>query len=288
MPEADVVWRTAARLHAALGGQVLLACDLRWPTLANLDLTGRTVVEVRARGKHLLLRMDGDPALTLHSHLRMEGSWQLYATDHARPRAGFGRDVRAVLVNQRWTAVGHRLGMLDVVARADEHTLVGHLGPDVLGAGWDPAGVAARMRALPERAVGAALLDQRVLAGVGTMYMAEALFVRGLSPWTPVGAVTDLERLLVVVRHLIEANLGRAVQASTGDLRAGHERWVHARSGRECRRCGSTVRVATIGPASQERPAFYCPPCQPGPTPTDDGRPQRPLGAVPRRRAPYR
>ena len=288
MPEADVVWRTAARLHAALGAQVLVVADLRWPTLAGADLTGRTVIEVLARGKHLLMRMDGDPALTLHSHLRMEGAWHLSATGQTCRTAGVAHEVRAVLANRQWTALGHRLGMLDLVRTAEEHTLVGHLGPDVLGPGWDPAGVAATMRLRAQREIGEVLLDQRVLAGVGTMYMAEALFVRGVSPWTPVGAVTDLERLLVVVRQLIEANLGRAVQASTGDLRAGHERWVHARSGRECRRCGSTVRVAMIGPASQQRPAFYCPGCQPGPTPTDDGRPQRPLGAVPRRRAPYR
>lgn len=288
MPEADVVWRTAKRLHTALGGRALVAADLRWPTLAETDLTGRTVIEVLARGKHLLMRMDGDPALTLHSHLRMEGAWQLSATDHGGRTAGVGHQVRAVLANSQWTAVGHRLGMLDLVRTVDEHTLVGHLGPDVLGTGWDPAGVAATMRLRPQQEVGAVLLDQRVLAGVGTMYMAEALFVRGLGPWTPVGQVTDVERLLDVVHRLIVANLDRAAQTSTGDLRAGRERWVHARSGRECRRCGSTVRVAPIGPAPQQRPAFYCPHCQPGPTPTDDGRPQRPLGAGPRRRAPRR
>src|SRR3712207_9318908 len=74
VPEGDVVWRTADRLHQALAGRVLTECDLRWPSIATVDLTGRTLLEVRARGKHLLMRLDGDPPLTLHSHLRMEGS----------------------------------------------------------------------------------------------------------------------------------------------------------------------------------------------------------------------
>ena len=80
MPEGDVVLRTARRLHEALAGRVLTTSDLRWPSLATVDLTGRSVLEVAARGKHLLLRCDGAPPVTLHSHLRMEGSWHVHRT----------------------------------------------------------------------------------------------------------------------------------------------------------------------------------------------------------------
>jgi endonuclease-8 len=184
-----------------------------------------------------------------------------------------------VLANDRWTAIGHQLGMLDLVATSAEHTLIGHLGPDVLGAGWDPAEAARRLAAAPERPVGEALLDQRVLAGVGTFFMAESLFLRGVTPWTPVADAGDLDALVALIRRLMEANRDRAVQSTTGDLRPGRQQYVHSRSGRPCRRCGTGVRVASIGPAPTDRVAFYCPSCQRGPTPTDTGRSQPPLGA---------
>lgn len=276
MPEGDVVLRTARRLDAALAGRVITLSDLRWPTLATVDLAGRTVTEVRSAGKHLLTRIDA--GLTLHSHLRMEGSWHVHRTGQGSTARSTG-GVRAVLANDEWTAVGHRLGMLDLVATAQEHTLVGHLGPDVLGPSWDPDEVRRRLTSERDRPVGEALLDQRVLAGVGTFYMAEALFLRGVSPWTPVGEV-DADRLVDLVRRLMSVNAERAVQVTTGDARRGREQWVHSRSGRPCRRCGTTVRVAPIGQAPQDRVAFYCPTCQKGPLPTDDGAPQRPIGST--------
>lgn len=283
VPEGDVVWRTADRLHRTLAGQVLTHCDLRWPSLAAADLAGRTVREVVARGKHLLVRLDGDPPLTLHSHLRMEGSWHIRRTGAGWSSVGPTHEVRAVLATACWTAVGLRLGMLDLVETTREGTLVGHLGPDVLGSDWDAAAVLQALRAAPERPIGDALLDQRVLAGVGTMFMAEALFMRGTSPWTPSGQVGDLEALVALVHRLLEANRERAVQVTTGDARRGRNTWVHGRSGRACRRCGTTVRVAPLGRPPYDRTAFYCPTCQPGPTPTDDKRPQQPLGAATRR-----
>jgi endonuclease-8 len=270
MPEGDVVWRTARRLDAALAGRSLTHADLRWPSLATADLTGLAVREVVAAGKHLLTRLEPDrrrPPLTLHSHLRMEGSWHVHRTgqrwDGARPASG----VRAVLANDEWTTVGHELGMLDLVETADEHTLVGHLGPDVLGPTWDAGEAVRRIASDPQREVGDALLDQRVLAGIGTFFMAEALFLRGTSPWTPVGEVGDLDALVALLHRLLATNAGRAVQSTTGDLRPGRSQWVHSRSGRPCRRCGTGVRVAMIGRSSRARTAFWCPHCQAGPAP---------------------
>jgi endonuclease-8 len=281
MPEGDVVRRTALRLDAALAGQLLTASDLRWPSLATADLAGRTVLGVQSVGKHLLLRCDGDPALTLHSHLRMEGSWHVLRTGEpfrSRPASG----IRAVLETPSWTAVGHRLGMLDLVRTDEEGTLVGHLGPDLLDPDLDRDDAACRLLAEPGRTVGEALLDQRVVAGVGTMFMAEVLFVLGATPWTTVADVEagpGTRRLVDLAVRMLQANVERAVQTTTGDTRNGQQTYVHARSGRPCRRCGTTVRVAPIGPAPQDRTAFYCPSCQRGPTPTDDGRAQAPLGS---------
>ncbi|HEX2805422.1 MAG TPA: DNA-formamidopyrimidine glycosylase family protein [Kineosporiaceae bacterium] len=279
MPEGDVVWRTARRLDAALSGRLLTVSDLRWPSLATVDLSGRSVLEVASAGKHLLTRVEG--GLTLHSHLRMDGSWHVHRT--GKPWAGRGAEhkIRAVLANQEWTAIGHDLGMLDLVPTDAEHTLIGHLGPDVLGSGWDPVEAARRMAAGPQRPVGEVLLDQRVLAGVGTYFMSEALFLRGVTPWTPSGQAGDLDLLVSLIKRLLEANRDRAVQSTTGDQRPGRRQYVHSRSGRPCRRCGATVRVASVGRPPNDRVAFYCPSCQRGPTPTDTSRPQRPLGARP-------
>lgn len=291
MPEGDVVWRTAARLDAALSGRTLLVADLRWPSLASVDLTGRTVRETLARGKHILTRLearpDGGPALTLHSHLRMEGSWWIDRTGTAPGRRARSPDVRAVLGNEEWTATGVRLGLLDLVETGAEATLVGHLGPDVLGPDWDIDRVLATLRATPDRVVGEALLDQRVVAGIGTFYLTEAMFLAGRSPWTHVGDLDEesLRRVVDRAYRLLHLNRDRVSQTTTGDARPGHEAYVHGRSGRPCRRCGSTVRLAPLGAAPTDRVAFYCPSCQPGPTPTDDGRPQRPLGATPPRGA---
>jgi endonuclease-8 len=281
MPEGDVVWRTARRLDAALAGRVLLRSDLRWPSVATVDLSGRTVAEVVSAGKHLLTRIAGygDAApVTVHSHLKMEGSWQVHRTGERWGTARAASDVRAVLVTDEWTAVGHKLGMLDVVPTSEEESLVGHLGPDVLGPGWDPAEAARRLTEQPDRPVGEALLDQRVLAGVGTFFMAEALFVRGVTPWTPVSEAGDVAALVALVHRMLDfCKNGR--QVTTGDTRPGRQQWVHGRAGRPCRRCGTTIRVAPIGQAPRDRVAFYCARCQHGPTPTDPGTPQRPLGA---------
>jgi len=280
VPEGDVVLRASRRLHAALAGRELTTFDLRWPSLATADRTGAHVLEVVSAGKHILTRMAAAgpyPPTTLHSHLRMDGSWHVHRTDgHPGLRS---HRVRAVLANAEWTAVGDRLGMLDLVPTSHEHELVGHLGPDVLGPDWDPAAVRATMLSTPDRMIGEALLDQRVLAGVGTFFMAEALFLRGVTPWTAIRDAGDIDALLDLEHRLLSVNATRAVQSTTGDLRPGRAQWVHARSGRPCRRCGTTLRVAMIGAPPRDRTAFYCPRCQRGPAPQLDVRAQRPLGS---------
>lgn len=271
MPEADVVWRTARRLDQALAGRELVRADLRWPSLATVNLTGRRVDAVASTGKHVLVRIaasPGAPAVTLHSHLRMDGSWHVHRTGQGQAAGGPASGVRAVLANREWTAVGHDLGMLDLVATAEEETLVGHLGPDVLGPTWDAVTAAANLAADPGRPVGEALLDQRVLAGVGTFFMAEVLFVLGVTPWTPVGSLADPRVVVDRVRDMIALSARSALQTTTGDSRPGRRQYVHARAGRPCRRCGTAVRVAPLGTAPQERVAFYCPHCQEGPLPS--------------------
>ncbi len=280
MPEGDTVWRTAHRLHLALAGHVVTVCDLRWPSLATVDLRGATTTEVVARGKHVLQRLDS--GVTLHSHLRMDGQWRVAATDQVSAAELRNDRIRAVVGTSQWTCIGARLGMLDLVPTAGEDALVGHLGPDILGPDWDLPTALTNLRRDPQRAIGAALLDQRLLAGIGTLYDSESLFIERIHPWTPVAELDDhaLERLVERAHRLLEVNSRRAVQSTTGSLRPGETAYVHARSGRPCRRCGQGVRVAMIGQAPQDRTMFYCPTCQGGLGPTDDGRAQRPMGST--------
>ena len=299
VPEGDTVRRSAGRLHQALAGRELTRTELRWPSLGQIDLTGRTVTEVVAYGKHILARMaptaTGGEALTLHSHLRMDGSWRVHATG-SQPWPSADRfPVRAVLENAGWTAIGVWLGELDLLPTSAESSLIGHLGPDILAADFaDPAtawGVTEALRRIaahPAELIGAALLDQRNLAGVGTFYMSEALFAAGISPWRPVSEVPNVAAVIDRARRMLTANLDRATPTTTGDLRPGNRQWVHARSGQPCRRCRTSIRVASIEvhhrspgqTAALDRTAFYCPNCQPGLVPTDNGRLQKPLGTA--------
>lgn len=278
MPEGDTVWRTAQRLNQAFAGEPLTRTDLRWPGISTLDFTGAGTTEVISRGKHLLHRLDSGH--TIHSHLRMEGQWLITDAATARPNG----QTRAFLSTARWAGLGQRLGMLEVVRTEDEHTLVGHLGPDVLGPDWDAVQAVVNLAAA-DATIGAALLDQTRLAGVGTLYAAETLFAERLNPWTPTADLTDVQLTQLVnrARRLLDNGRRNAVQSTTGSTRRGENTWVHGRSGRPCRRCGGTVRVAMIGPPTRERTMFYCPSCQDGLAPNDDGRPPRPLGSPKRR-----
>src|SRR6516225_4136445 len=177
MPEGDIVWYTARRLHEALGGKVLTRSDFRVPRLATADLTGDVVTETVARGKHLLTRTKN--GFTVHTHLRMEGTWRV------RPAAERIRDshrIRLVLANEDWQAIGYQLGVVELVRTSEEAKVTGHLGPDLLGPDWDCAEAVRRLSAQPDRPIGEALLDQRNLAGAGTYFAAEMLFLRGIDP----------------------------------------------------------------------------------------------------------
>ncbi|QGN34693.1 DNA-formamidopyrimidine glycosylase family protein [Microlunatus sp. Gsoil 973] len=260
MPEGDTVWRAAHLLHRALAGNSLTRCEFRVPALATTDLTGRIVTEAVSRGKHLLIRFDN--GWSLHSHLRMEGSWRIFA-DGRRWNGGPSHEIRAVLGVPGSTAVGYRLGVLELVRTDQESAVVGHLGPDLLGPEWDLAEAVRRLRAEPDRAIGEALLDQRNLAGIGTVYRAEILFLQGIHPRTPVGQVRDLERLCERVRQLLIMNRSGFEQNTTGDRRPGRSHWVYGRAGRECRRCGTAIAMEEFGPYGQERVSYWCPHCQP-------------------------
>jgi endonuclease-8 len=261
VPEGDTIWQAAHRLHTALADRVLTRSDLRVPRFATADLTGRTLLDVTPRGKHLLARIEG--GLTLHSHLRMDGSWRVYATGE-RPRGGPDHQIRAILGNAESTAYGYRLPVLELIRTAEESRVVGHLGPDLLGPDWDPDEAVRRLAADPARTLGEALLDQRNLAGIGNVYKSELAFLAGVTPWLPVGEL-DPEvplRLVVTAHRLLEANKDRPDRRTTTTARhRGTQLHVYGRGGHPCLRCGTPIRKAELG----DRVTYWCPGCQRGP-----------------------
>jgi endonuclease VIII len=260
MPEGDVVWWYARRLHAALAGNVLTRSDFRVPGFATADLTGRLVTGVAARGKHLLTRVEG--GLTVHTHLRMDGSWRIRPAAEPVPAS---HRVRLVLGNDTWVAIGYQLGVVEILPEVQEDTVTGHLGPDLLGPDWDVQEAVRRLSAAGHRAIGEALLDQRCLAGIGNLYKSEVLFLRGISPWRPVAKVDDLGRLVSLAQRLLDANKDRIGQVTTGVRRRGEETWVYGRGGLPCRRCHTRVRRAMQGGAGRDtadRVTYWCQKCQ--------------------------
>jgi endonuclease VIII len=261
MPEGDTVWNTARVLDRALVGDTLTGTDFRVPQLAATDLTDWTVAGSASRGKHLLLRLaHGDRTMTLHSHLRMDGAWRAFAPGErwaGRP----AYLIRVVLRTTRSVAVGYHLHEVALIPTAEEGSLLGHLGPDLLGADWDPDEAVRRIAAAPDVSIGEALLDQRNLAGVGNLYKAETLFLRGIWPWTAVAQVTDLVGTVRLAQKLVASNRGRWTQTTTGSLRRGETSYVYGRRAQPCRRCGTAIQKAD----QDERVTYWCPRCQPEP-----------------------
>lgn len=256
MPEGDSVWQTAKRLRA-LDGQVLVSTDFRVPGSATVNLAGRTVVTTQPRGKHLLTRFDDGH--TLHTHLRMEGHWDLNP-----PGAKWRRPAhtaRVVLGTARLEAVGFSL-IVDLVPTHDEGDLVGHLGPDLLGPDWDAEEAVRRLAAVPDVPIAEALLDQRNLAGIGNVYKCELCFLVGVDPRTPVADVPDLPRLVALAHRVLMANRERPIRVTTGDSRRGRTTWVYGRRG-QCLRCGCPIATESQGPPGRDRATWWCPRCQP-------------------------
>ncbi|GAA3574566.1 Fpg/Nei family DNA glycosylase [Microlunatus spumicola] len=271
MPEGDSVYKLARRLEPALVGRRLVRAELRVPTYATLDLAGATVSGIVTHGKHQLTRLvtEAGEALTLHTHLKMTGSWTVVGAGKRLPSRLMDQ-VRVLLeLDDGATAYGIDLPVVEVVPTAQEDDVVGHLGPDPLRSDWDAAEAVRRLEAQPGRPVAAALLDQRNLAGLGNLWVNELCFLRGTSPWTPVGEL-DVPALVALARRCLRhsALVAGAYQVTTGDRREGRQHWVSGRAGQACLRCGTPVRVVDEVPGDAERRrTWWCPHCQPGPAP---------------------
>ena len=256
MPEGDTVHRAARRLESALVGREVVGIETpqsrhrhdRWPE----RLEGKGVRGVDAHGKHLFVRFEGD--LTVHSHLRMGGSWRVYRRGEPWRRS----PARAWLVIR--TAVhaavqfdGPVLELLsDGRTRFDRRLAA--LGPDLLADDFDEARALRRLRQDdPTRGVGDALLDQRNVAGIGNAWKAEACFSAGLDPWRPLAEVSDDEivNVLGIARREMRHSVERPARLQSQ---------VYRRAGLPCPRCGARIR--SHGQGDENRTAYWCPSCQ--------------------------
>jgi endonuclease-8 len=245
VPEGDALHRAALRLQVLVGDRLEVeAIHPRARSLAVAErIDGRALDGVEAIGKNLLFRFEG--GLILRSHLRMNGSWRVLAR---------GTEIRGlpwlVLRGPEHQAVLRGGGLLELTDRATRR-----LGPDILAEPPDLDAMLARLRAADrQRELGEALLDQRLVAGIGNIWRSEALWRACLSPWLQLGRVSD-EHLLAVLRET-----ARLMRASVEGRRV--ERRVYRLAGRPCSRCGETIRSRGQGEAN--RIAYWCPGCQRG------------------------
>ncbi len=249
MPEGDTIWRTAAALRRRLDGHTVRTAKPA-PTLGRLS--GHRITGVEPVGKHLFIRFDN--GLALHTHMRMDGAWHVYAPGERWRKPE--RMARAVLETDDTVAVCFLAPIVELVR--DDKNSVRHLGPDILAADFDVDDVLPRARASRFATLGEVLLDQTVSAGIGNIHRCNALWQERLDPWTPLRDVDDdtLRRLWATARDRIRrsATAGGFVPAPA----------VHGRGGRPCLRCGTRISVRAQG--EHGRLTYWCTRCQgPGP-----------------------
>ena len=244
MPEGDTLHRAARRLQMLVGQR--LEVETPHPRAqaegVAVQLDGRVLESVDAVGKNLVLRFEG--GVVLRSHLRMSGRWAV------RPRGepGVGRPW-LILRGAQAEAVLWNGPVLELHARA-----LTRLGPDILGSPPEIGAMLARMSAADQsRRLGEVLQDQSVVAGIGNMWMAEALWDAKLSPWSRLSDLSEHDRRLAL------ETAARLMRAAVDEGRATRKR-AHNQAGRPCARCGTPIRAAGQGDAN--RTTYWCPACQ--------------------------
>jgi endonuclease VIII len=276
VPEGDTIFRAARTLHRALSGKTVHQFESMFPSLNRVHedspLTGRTIENVRARGKHLLIEFsDG---LVLRTHMRMNGSWHIYRQGEAWQRAR--RDMRIVIKAGAYEAVGFNIPVAEfLTTRAlARHVELRQLGPDVLSDGFDAADALRRLRLRQDLSIADALLNQKVIAGLGNVYKSEVLFMCGVYPFSTVRDLDDatLETIVATARRVLTANVQDAVAPMTtyGGYRRTTRRadptqrlWVYGRARLPCRRCGRAIQIRKQG--LDARLIYWCSQCQPNP-----------------------
>jgi endonuclease VIII len=283
LPEGDTIFRAAVTLQRVLAGKQVTRFESVYPALTRIaddhPIVGRTIESVSARGKHLLIAFSGD--LILRTHMRMNGSWHIYPAGARWQRPA--REMRVLVGTRDAVAVGFNVPVAELLtARAlAQHRQMRALGPDLLsdaggspgpgGEPFDRLEVIRRLRSSGGDTIGDALLNQRVVAGIGNVFKSEILFAAGIDPFTRVSSLGDaeLERLVTVAREQLAANVMSRSQTlspaigrrTTRSLDPVEKLWVYGRGGKKCRRCGALIQAKKTG--VDARLTYWCPACQP-------------------------
>ncbi len=282
MPEGDTIFRTARSLGRALIGKPVTAFRSTFPLLTRVNddtpLAGQTVESVEARGKWLLISFSGGGILA--SHLLMSGRWHIYRHGERWQLARI--HMRIVIENGEYQAVGFRVPVAEMhtartLARSAK---IPRAENDALSAEFDAGAALERLLNCLDEALADALLDQRVLAGVGNVFKSEICFVNGLNPFRKVGTLTRAEATAAIAsaQRLLKANVledsGDTIVTFRGQQRRtthasdpGASLWVYGRADEPCRRCGELIRRRIQG--ADARVTFWCPRCQPMPDGSD-------------------
>lgn len=266
MPEGDTLFRIARALDRVLTGRAIEEVRSPRPLGAYVPRRGARIAAIEARGKNLLVHFDGGSALRVH--LGMHGSVHLYRPGEAWKRPAWLASL--VVRVPEAVAVVFRAAVVRALRHPDADETLATLGPDVLTEDFDVDEACRRLRTLDDMPIGDALLDQRLLAGVGNVYKCEALFACRVDPFAPLASIDDtrLRALVATARASMLANLGEGPRRTRGSRRAsapggaapGARHWVYGRAGRPCFVCGALVCATRAGPRA--RVTWYCPRCQ--------------------------
>jgi endonuclease-8 len=256
VPEGDTIHRAAATLGAALEGRELTGFEAPAFPRGRHPREGERIDRVWARGKHLLIEFDG--GLTLHTHLRMTGSWHLLGNERGRRRS---RRTQVVTVRAGEVEAACFSAPIVELLGADElrrHPVLSLLGPDLCLADADLDEVLRRLERLdPSTEIGVALLDQTVAAGVGNVYRSEVAWACLVDPCRPLRSV-DL-----ATRRNLYSTAGRLLRMNLTTTRRTTYRGglaVYGLAGRACPRCSDTIAHRRLG--EHARSVWWCPGCQ--------------------------
>jgi formamidopyrimidine-DNA glycosylase len=263
MAEGHAIVRWARGLEP-LVGRALTRVDVprRWKGLAS-GLLGQHVSVVKTHGKHLLVELSG--GLTIHCHAMMYGSWQF-----GRPEMELRKPeerVRLRLRSESHEAVFFNGPIMELLTSAElaSHPRISALGPDLMAADFDADEAWRRLQREPNRALGDAVLDQRIVAGIGNIYKSEGLFCASLDPRRAVSTVTreQADRIWAVTSRMMWADARRSGPIVTLDLavqRNGDRHWVYRRRGHRCFRCSGPIDMLRQG--ELKRTTYFCADCQ--------------------------
>ena len=274
MPEGDTIFRTARTLQKTLAGHRATKFETAYAHLARVNddhpITGRLIERCEAAGKHVLIVFEGD--LILRTHMRMNGSWHIYRHGERWWRGPQAMRVRVDTAD--WVAVAFDVPVAEFVTSKQLGSTdpVAALGPDLLKADFDRDEAIRRVRAAAALPIAQALLDQRLVAGIGNVYKSEVLFLAGIHPDTPASAVSleSMAQVMDIARGLLTDNVvpGTAAAIQTyRSLRRTDRRsdpsdnlWVYSRAGKPCRKCGTAVQSKKMG--LDARTTYWCATCQ--------------------------